>query len=201
MFYLLFSALGGVRVKGAHHVPKTGALIFSPNHKSLLDPWLLLVASPRAYKSLAAAELFKVWWLGWFLRAMGAFPVERGSHDPNAIANCRKWLHQGSALLVFPEGRCSPDDKLLELQPGAALLAIRDQVPIVPVLIRHSSQMLPLKTFIPRYQKHGIEIEFRPPLLPPPKSGGNFRADIQGLTSSLASALTTATCPAQTYQV
>lgn len=189
MFYLLFSALGGIHVRGAHHVPTTGALIFSPNHKSLLDPWLLLVASPRAYKSLAAAELFKIWWLGWFLRAMGAFPVERGVHDPAAIATCRKWLSQGSALLVFPEGRCSPDDKLLDLQPGAALLAIRDQVPIVPVVIRRSSRMLPLRTFLPRYLKQGVEIEFLAPLHPPLRSGGSFRADIQRITSQLATAL------------
>ena len=188
LFRFYFRCFGGVEVLGWERVPQRGSLLLAATHKSLADPWLMLVASRRPFRSMAARELFSIWWLGWFLRGMAAFPVTRGSQDPKAISEARRWLDHGAVMLVFPEGRCSPDEELLTLQPGVALLAVRTRTPVVPVAVRGSRELLPLEARWPRRQV--VEVEFGHPISPPTiAEAGGVRQAVEGLRQRLQAEL------------
>jgi len=188
LFRLYFQCFGGVRVVGWERVPQQGPLLLAATHKSLADPWLMLVASRRPFRSLAARDLFSIWWLGWFLKGMAAFPVTRGTQDAKAISEARRWLEQGAVVLVFPEGRCSPGEELLPIQPGVALLAVRSRVPVVPVVLRGDRQLLPLDARWPRRQV--VEVEFGLPLLPPAiPTAGAVRQTVESFREQLQNEL------------
>ena len=169
LFCLGFAALGGVEVVGAERVPAFGSVILCPNHRSLADPWLMLAACPRPYRSMAARELFQIPGLKWFLLGMAAFPVTRGELDVGAIREARRYLDGGDVVQIFPEGRCSTTGEQLPTLGGAAMLAVGSQSIIVPVAIRNSHKLLPIGAFLPRRQR--VTIEFGEPLIPTARRG------------------------------
>lgn len=165
LFRAYFACFGGVEVIGWERVPSKGPLLLAATHSSLADPWLMLVASRRPFRSMAARELFSIWWLAWFLKLMGAFPVTRGVQDTSALAQTRRRLGEGGVILIFPEGRCSPGPEGLPLLPGVALMSLRTGVPVVPVGIRGNRELLPLGARWPR--RAHVQVEFGWPIEPP----------------------------------
>lgn len=169
LFVGIFNLFGGVRAQGLHNIPSSGPVIFAANHKSLTDPWLIYVVSPRPYHSMASSELFDIPLLGRYMTSLGAFAIKRGQTDLGGLARARQLLAAGSPILVFPEGRCSTDDSHLEFQKGVALLAVRDNVPIVPVAICGSRDILPIGSYLPQRLAGGVFIQFLPPLTREPQ--------------------------------
>ncbi|MEB3321965.1 MAG: lysophospholipid acyltransferase family protein [Synechococcaceae cyanobacterium] len=130
------------RAAGTEGVPGEGALVVVANHGSHLDPPLLAHVLGRPVAFMAKQELFRVPLLGPIIRALGAYPVDRGAGDREAIRTATERLRQGWAAGVFLDGTRQSDGRVHAPQPGAALLAARAGVPLLPVAIVNSHRAL-----------------------------------------------------------
>lgn len=137
-----------LRVYGAERVPRTGGLVVACNHFSWIDPPVLGAASPRTLYYMAKVEAHRVPGLGQLMRAFGAFPVRRGESDRDAVRTMRQIVADGHALGLFVEGTRQRSGVPGPVQPGAAMVAINEGVPVVPVAI-HGSQSWKPGNFAP----------------------------------------------------
>jgi 1-acyl-sn-glycerol-3-phosphate acyltransferase len=152
-------------VTGRGNLPRRGAMILAPNHLSNIDPVLVAYAALRPLAFMAKKELFAIPALGSLMRFANAFPVERGSSDRAALRLAETQLNAGHPLVIFPEGECSQSGTLQPLLPGVALLALKCQVPVIPVGIVNSNQLMPYSNVVPRFTLSKLRIHFAPPLL------------------------------------
>jgi 1-acyl-sn-glycerol-3-phosphate acyltransferase len=138
---LVLRAWFRVRITGAEHVPGQGPAIVAANHKSFLDAFFLGLATRRHVRYMAKAELFRGP-LRWLFTRLGAFPVQRGEHDREALITARTVLEQGGLLIMFPEGtRIDEPDALGSPHHGAGRLAVDTGAPIVPAAILGTSHL------------------------------------------------------------
>ncbi len=121
------------RVIGLSNVPKHSACIVVANHVNLLDSPLLGISLGRKVYFMAKEEIFESDLMAWAANNFGAFPVAKGKLDRKAGRKALDILNQGQTLVILPEGKRSENGKLGQAYPGAALLAVRSNVPIVPV--------------------------------------------------------------------
>jgi len=121
---------------GREHIPEGGALICA-NHTALSDPLFAVFAFQRKnrLRFMAKAELLRRPVLGWLLTKAGVFGIQRGKSDVGAIKQALKVLKGGEKLMLFPEGTRFKEGDGGEAKTGAAMLALRTGVPIVPVYI------------------------------------------------------------------
>jgi 1-acyl-sn-glycerol-3-phosphate acyltransferase len=128
-------------VAGADNVPAEGPVIVAPNHKSFYDAFFVGLASDRPLQFMAKTELFRGR-SARLLNRLGAFPVKRGTADPEAMETARRLLEQGRVLVLFPEGtRFRDPDALRAPHRGAGRLAIEAQAPIVPCAITGTERL------------------------------------------------------------
>lgn len=125
------------RIKGKKNLPK-GKAILCCNHRSNWDAVLFNLRICSKPRFLSKKELFQSKFMNWFMRGIGAFPIDRQANDITAIKTCMKYLKEGKKLFIFPEGtRLVNDDEILgEVKSGLALIAIKTQTPIVPIWIK-----------------------------------------------------------------
>jgi 1-acyl-sn-glycerol-3-phosphate acyltransferase len=135
-----------LRVYGAERVPPEGGLVVAANHFSWIDPPALGAASPRTLYYMAKVEAHRVPGLGQLMRSFGAFPVRRGESDRDAVRTMRRLVSEGKALGMFAEGTRQKSGVPGPVQPGAAMVAITEGVPLVPVAL-HGSQSWKLGNF------------------------------------------------------
>jgi 1-acyl-sn-glycerol-3-phosphate acyltransferase len=109
--------------------------VLASNHLHLLDPPLIGASCKRRVHPMAKRELFEAPLVGWVLWPYGAFPVRRFSADIGALRAARGYLRNGDVVLMFPEGTRSKDAQLHPALPGAAMVALLADVPVVPVAI------------------------------------------------------------------
>jgi 1-acyl-sn-glycerol-3-phosphate acyltransferase len=128
-----------LKVYGQERVPMSGGLVIACNHYSWLDPAALGAACPRTIYYMAKVEAHRVPGLGPFIRAFGCFPVRRGESDRDAVRMMRQVVRDGLALGLFVEGTRQLAGVPGLVQPGAAMVALQEGVPIVPVAV-HGSQ-------------------------------------------------------------
>lgn len=124
-----------MEVRGAENVPATGPLVIASNHMSYVDPVALGVACPRPILYMAKLELFRIPVLGPLIRAVGAYPVERGRGDIAAIRSSLRRLEEGCAIGIFPEGTRNLRGDA-RVHTGVALLASLGNAPVVPAFVR-----------------------------------------------------------------
>ena len=129
----ILSLLTRFEVTGKENVPPTGPLIVVANHVSVADPALLSITIPRKMVFMAKEELFHYGPLNYLVRGFGAFPVKRGSPATQAFKEAERFLSQGLALAIFPEGMRSRTGTMKEALPGVALIAYRSKAVILPV--------------------------------------------------------------------
>lgn len=144
----LVKLVAPLRVYGQERVPLTGGLVVAANHFSWIDPPALGTASPRTLYYLAKVEAYRVPGLGQLMRSFGTFPVRRGESDRDAVRAMREIVRGGGALGMFPEGTRQRSGVPGRAQPGAAMVAITEGVPLVPAAI-HGSQTWRLGNFAP----------------------------------------------------
>ncbi|MCT0206340.1 1-acyl-sn-glycerol-3-phosphate acyltransferase [Synechococcus sp. CS-1332] len=177
LVFPVFRVLFRGQTTGNDNVPLEGAVVVVANHGSHLDPPLLGHALGRPVAFMAKAELFRVPILGPIIRACGAYPVERGAGDREAIRTATDRLLQGWATGVFLDGTRQQDGRVNHPQPGAALLAARAGVPLLPVAIINSHRALGPGGHGPRLVP--IHIRIGTPI-PPPVS--RRRPDLDAVT-------------------
>jgi 1-acyl-sn-glycerol-3-phosphate acyltransferase len=120
------------RVEGADHVPTAGPCVLAANHTSYIDPIVLAMASPRPVQFIVDREQYHRPLVHWVAVRTGAIPVENDPRDLGSLRRALLALRQGAVLGIFPEGGRSDDGRLTPAKPGAALLALRAEVPLVP---------------------------------------------------------------------
>ena len=117
-----------IELVGAGNVPQSGGCILASNHESIVDPFILGVATTREIRFMAKSELFENRALAAVMRVLGAFPVARGGGDHVAMSEAADLLRHGEVLGIFPQGT----SKQLARRPwhrGAARLALVDRNP------------------------------------------------------------------------
>ena len=133
--YLHVNPLWRVRVEGRERIPR-GASVLVVNHQSMADV-AACMGLHRPFKFVSKASLFSLPVVGWAMKMLRYVRLERGRpHSTRAMLDqCRHWLRRGIAVLMFPEGTYAPGAALLHFKPGAFVLARDERVPMVPVLI------------------------------------------------------------------
>ncbi len=126
-----------MEVRGLENVPGQGGLVLVSNHKSYWDPVIVGCALPKSRQVffMAKADLFKIPLLGTIIDKLGAFPVKRGGADRSAIRTALNYLAGGEIVGIFPEGTRHKAEGMLEPHLGAAMLATRAGVPVLPVAL------------------------------------------------------------------
>lgn len=130
-------------VIGAHNIPRHGAFLLAPIHRSNIDTPLAAAVTRRRLRFMGKDSLWKVPVLGWFMSALGAFPVTRGAADREALRQCVAVLENCEPLVMFPEGTRQFGPRVKPLFDGAAYVAVKARVPIIPVGIGGSEMVMP----------------------------------------------------------
>ena len=158
----LLWVVGPVRVEGLEHVPRTGPMLVVANHCSNLDPptvgWAVGHRTGRIIHFMAKEEMRSWPVAGLLARDSGVIFVRRGEGDRSAQRLALATLERGGALGVFPEGTRSRDGRLAEGRAGAALLAMRTGVPILPVGVAGTQHLFRDRQLVPRRSKVTIRI-------------------------------------------
>jgi 1-acyl-sn-glycerol-3-phosphate acyltransferase len=140
--YVLLPLYCRIEVRGQENIPMEGPLVIASNHLNDADPGIICTRIRRPIAFMAKIELFRVPLLAQFLRAFGSFPVRRGEADISTLRIANENLKLGRAVCIFPEGtREGAAEKLKEALPGAAIVALRNDVPILPIAISGSGRM------------------------------------------------------------
>jgi len=121
------------RVNGIENIPKEGPLLIVVNHLTSYDQYLLITYINRKVIFMAKKELFHSPLIRELAQALGAFPVDRGGTDRKALTQAHRVLNHNLALVMFPEGTRSRNAKLQRALPGSALIALHNNVPILPI--------------------------------------------------------------------
>ena len=134
-----------VRVHGAEHIQSNASYVFLSTHQSYMDIPAMLGYLPAQLRIAAKKSLFRIPFMGWHLTRAGHIPIDRGSTE-RAVASMQRaadYLQQGICAFVFPEGTRSRDGRLHGFKKGGFKLAMQARVPIIPVTIVGSRQVLP----------------------------------------------------------
>ena len=129
-------------VEGGENVPE-GPFILAPVHRSNIDTPLVAAVTKRRLRYMGKETVWKYRFPGWVLTALGGFPVHRGHADREALRRCLEVLRGGEPLVLFPEGTRQSGPVVQPLFEGAAYLATRTGVPVVPVGIGGSEAAMP----------------------------------------------------------
>jgi len=158
-----------LRVRGQVHVPRTGPCLVVANHASYVDAVVLGSACPRRITFMITEPIYRMLRLRWFYYMMGTIPVDPVRPDPGALKSAIRTLNLQGVVGIFPEGQRMPDGSLGEGKAGAALLAARTGVPVVPAAIIGAGRVMPVGSLIPRPLP--IQVVFGRPLSFPAWTG------------------------------
>lgn len=161
---VLHSYLRG-RIYGAKKVPLAGPLIVVANHASNLDPVLLANCIRRPVSFMAKESLFEVPVLAPAIRAYGAYPVKRGAADRSAIRAALKQLESGWAVGIFVQGVRTSDGRISSPKLGAAMIAAKAQVPLLPVSLWGTEKILNKGSVLPKPSP--VTVRIGEPIAPP----------------------------------
>ena len=151
--FLLAKLLFRMRVIGADRLPDDGSYVLAPVHRSGIDFLIASLVTRRRVRWMAKSNLWKYPFLGWFVQSLGAFKVNRGHADRAALRTGGAALRAGQPLIVFPEGTRKSGDEVVDLFDGAAWLACHQRVPLVPVGIAGTEEVMPRGAKFPRPAK------------------------------------------------
>ncbi|MBV8161986.1 MAG: 1-acyl-sn-glycerol-3-phosphate acyltransferase, partial [Acidimicrobiia bacterium] len=174
-----------LKIAGKEHVPPSGAFVLAPVHRSFIDFALTSSITRRRMRYMGKDSLWRVGLFGTFISALGAYPVHRGGADREALKRTVEVLQGGEPVVIFPEGTRRSGAKVENLFEGAAYVASKVGVPIVPVGIGGSERALRKGEKLPRPVK--VTIVIGDPILPvaPSESGRTSRRAVHELTLRL----------------
>ncbi len=134
-----------VVASGLEHIPRDQPVIYASNHSSMFDIWALFATLPGSVRFVAKRELFRIPVLGRAMLAVGHVPIDRTARKRafEAYDEAARMIRGGTSVVVFPEGTRSRTGELLPFKNAPFGLAIAAQVPIVPVYVHHTFEILP----------------------------------------------------------
>ena len=170
LIWLIAKLLWRISFEGLQNIPKTGPFVLAPVHRSFIDFGLVSGVTRRRMGYMGKESLWNFKPLGAFISMLGAYPVNRGAPDREALRRTLDLLETGEPLVLFPEGTRRTGPVIEHLHEGASFVAARAGVPLVPVGIGGSEKALPKGKRLPRPVK--IHIVVGEPLAPPPLAEG-----------------------------
>lgn len=161
----LASRLVELKIVGGENVQDETAYIVATSHISRLDtPFLMLSTHRQDIIAMVAREYEKAPFFGWFLNKLGVIWISRDGYDLSAFREASVHLKNNWIVGIAPEGTRSRTKQLLQGKPGAALLAIRNQVQVIPTAVLGSTEVT---QSLLRLKKAQIEVRFGKPFLLP----------------------------------
>ncbi len=170
LIWLVAKAFWRISFEGLDNVPKEGAFVLAPIHRSWIDFGLVSAVTRRRMGYMGKESLWKNKALGAFITMLGAYPVNRGAPDREALRRTLDILEKGEPLVLFPEGTRRSGPVIEHLHEGAAFVASRAGVALVPVGIGGSERALPKGKGLPRPVK--IHVIVGEPIHPQPIAEG-----------------------------
>jgi 1-acyl-sn-glycerol-3-phosphate acyltransferase len=161
----IFMGLWRIKTVGLEHLPRTGGVIFCPNHTSVIDSFFLPLVLPRRITFVGKAEYMDSWKTKYIFPAMGMIPIDRsgGNASERALNTAARVLESGEFFGIYPEGTRARDGRLHRGHTGPARLALRTGTPIVPVGIVGTREIQPPDAKLPRPFKKA-EVHFGRPI-------------------------------------
>jgi 1-acyl-sn-glycerol-3-phosphate acyltransferase len=150
------------KVYNHERVPLKGAVILAANHASFLDPPLVGSGLKRDINYLARKSLFRIPFLGWILRTVNAVPVDRDGGGAAGLKAIMERLHNGGAIILFPEGTRTRDGNLQPARSGVGLAVIKSDAPVVPVRVFGTREAWGRGQRIPR--PHPVAVKYGRPM-------------------------------------
>jgi 1-acyl-sn-glycerol-3-phosphate acyltransferase len=172
IFFPFVSLYLGLTREGIEHLPRRGPAIVISNHVSYMDAILLGSAAPRPIRFVVLQWMYDLLLLRWFYWGMGTIPVRAGT-DARGLRRAVRALGSGHLVGLFPEGTRSPDGRVGDARPGAALLAALSGAPVVPAFIEGARDSMPIGARFPKPAR--IRVRFGPALRFPAGRGGRNR--------------------------
>ena len=148
-----------LKTYGRDRIPRSGGIVLAINHFAWVDTVSFGATCPRTVYFVAKAEAYDVPGLAQLIRAFGAFPIRRGESDREAVRLMRQFVREGRVLGVFVEGTRQRSGIPGKAMPGAAMVALQEDVPVVPAAI-HGSQMWRIGNFHPVSVAVGEPVRF-----------------------------------------
>lgn len=146
-------------------VPVAGPVILAANHASFLDPPLIGSGVPRAINYLTRESLFRFPGFGAYLRALNCVPVDRDGAGAAGLKGILDRLHDGGAVILFPEGTRTDDGQLKPARSGIGLTVIKSDAPVVPVRVFGTFEAWSRNQKFPRPRrvkvKYGTPMDFK----------------------------------------
>ena len=152
-----------MRIEYPERIPPEGPVIVCANHVSYADPIIVGTAVPRTVRFMMSREYYEKKFTGLICGLWGAFPVGTERITGGTLRTAQEVLDAGYVLGIFPEGGRSQNGLLKEGKGGAALIALRQRVPIVPAAIIGTYEAYPAHQRFPRH--HPVTIRFGEPIL------------------------------------
>ncbi len=165
----LFATVFRPQIEGVEHVPAEGPAIIVCNHLSFVDSVFLPLAVPRRMSYLAKSDYFtgkgvRGALVRWFFTASGQLPIDRagGKASEASLNTGLQVLAEGRILGLYPEGTRSPDGRLYRGRTGVARMVLEAHVPVIPVAVTGTDEVMPLGKRLPRVKK--VTVRFGEPL-------------------------------------
>lgn len=139
LVFLVIHLLYRLRFRGRRHIPAYGPALVVCNHVSFVDALVVAGGSPRPLRFLMDRPIYESPGLHWLFKLVGAIPVDSERRDPGglrrALDQVSQALRQGEVVMLFPEGRLTPNGEVQAFRRGLDLILSRDPVPVVPAAL------------------------------------------------------------------
>jgi 1-acyl-sn-glycerol-3-phosphate acyltransferase len=170
--WLTFGVFFRVERRGMDYLPRAGGVLIISNHISWFDPPLLNIALRRVPHWLAMMELFQSRFTHWFFTRAGVIPIDRSQPGSAPLKETIRRLRAGHVVVLFPEGGIQDGPRSVlggepAIKEGAALVALKAGVPIVPAIIMGARQSYVRRNWF--FRRCDIRLTLGEPFLLPPK--------------------------------
>ncbi len=189
LFFGLAKLWFRLEIHGRHHLPTDGPFVLTPVHRSNLDFILAATVRRPRMRYMGKASIWKFRPLGSLVSMLGAFPVHRGTADRESLRTCMRVIENGESLVLFPEGTRRSGPVVEDLFDGAAYVAVRTGVPLVPLGIGGSDKAMPVGSKV--IHPHKVVLVVGEPIRPPVGDGSGRvrRGAVRALTAQLHGAI------------
>ena len=184
---LLWISLSPVTLVNRSHLRAHDVAVYASNHLSYYDTPVLFAKLPFQFRILAKQSLWKIPFVGWYLNRSGQVPIDAATGRGAVAGLLRgvKTLQSGLPLMIFPEGGRAAEGVTTPFQSGAAFMAIKAQVPLVPVALIGTYELLPIHVY--HLTPRPLKVVVGDPIL----TLGLTTRDAEALTARLFEAITT----------